>query len=309
MALYETDGYDKVVNPFWDNKDNAGGGGGDFPSPTQEDEQYFMVAEWDDDEGKVIPKWAMGTAAEVKYNRNISQLQSRNVQDAIDELASRGGLPIFDDSNEGDCLVIRETSLNVYEPVWYQIAARNVKFSDPLQIYGQTNVQGAIDKLESWRDTIFFAEYAEYDSSNDSYNVTLGPSYPTFQLADYTDLDIEFAFSSVEGTSTKGLVVSGSEIIGCNNIPSLIDGKSEAQICIRKAVKIGASVAGYIDITLALDTSGVDFEHDLTTVSLTGVSVEYDLTKNGTPVTGDITRENEIKINITGKHSKLALLN
>lgn len=224
---------------------------------------------------------------------------------AIDALGDKV-LPSFDDNNEGDCLIIKETEMDHYEPVWDQPYANNVKFRDPLHIFGATNVSEAINRLNDWRDTIIISEYAEYD--DDTYYVHLSSPYPTFQLADFTDLNIEFAFSSVAGTSTRGLVVSGSDTIGCDNIVSLIDGKSDARICIRKAVNIGDTIKGYIDITLAFDTSNVDFEHDLTNVSLTGAWIEYDLTNNGTPVTGDITRETEIKIRITGKHSKKALI-
>lgn len=136
MGAWETNGYGKVVDPFWDNKEkSSGGGGSDIPTPpdrrgyflkTAQGDQgielewekfndnvkeimYPMFAAGDEYVGKVFTKygtgandngWVNAQASYTDYSNTSSGLNASTVQDAIDELASSSGgseTLLFDD--------------------------------------------------------------------------------------------------------------------------------------------------------------------------------------------------------------------
>lgn len=119
MSCWETNGYGKVVDPFWDNKEKSSGGGADVPDPEGQANYQVIgtrngayqlfdpstlvrdVPSGDaEDVGKVLTKigdgsnqyaWLNAQAAYTDYNNSTSGLSAETVQAAIDELASGGG--------------------------------------------------------------------------------------------------------------------------------------------------------------------------------------------------------------------------
>ena len=121
MGAWESNGYGKVVDPFWDNKEKSGGGGGsDVPDPSGQ-ENYQVIGTRngayqlfepntlvravsnstdEEDVGKVLTKygtgsnqydWVKAQAAYTDYSNASSGLSATDVQSAIDELASSSG--------------------------------------------------------------------------------------------------------------------------------------------------------------------------------------------------------------------------
>ena len=64
---------------------------------------------------------------------------------------SDGPLPAYDDGNEGDCLVIKETAYDVYNPVWSTPRSRNISTIGDLlgSDLTDSNVSGALVTLAS----------------------------------------------------------------------------------------------------------------------------------------------------------------
>lgn len=117
---YDTEGYGKVANPFWDLPEEGGGSGADVPDPTGQ-ANYQVIGTRNDayqlfepntlvravpnstdeeDVGKVLTKYGTGTrqynwvkaqAAYTDYSNTSSGLQATTVQAAIDEIAGSAG--------------------------------------------------------------------------------------------------------------------------------------------------------------------------------------------------------------------------
>ena len=123
---YDTEGYGKVANPFWDLPEEGGGGSSDIPTPARPGQmliskfnqwQSGLVEDWKDifdmiseetnlyssdseDVGKVFTKygastrdigWVKAQAAYTDYSNASSGLSATTVQAAIDELAQGSG--------------------------------------------------------------------------------------------------------------------------------------------------------------------------------------------------------------------------
>lgn len=183
MGAWESNGYGKVVDPFWDNKEKSGGGGGsDIPdAPNQKG--YFL-------------KTAQGDSG--------IELEWENFNDNVKEVVS----PIFnsDEFNVGKVLTRYGTGVKSFG--WLNAQAAYTDYSNSTSGLSATTVQEAIDEIASSSgggETILFDDVVLVDSQSTGAGWAEIPSADRVELFDSNNL-LKFHRIHMEVSFVKKLV-------------------------------------------------------------------------------------------------------
>lgn len=160
MGAWESNGYGKVVDPFWDNKEkSSGGGGSDIPDFPNQRGYFLKTAQGDDG----------------------IELEWENFKDNVKEIVH----PIFynDDFYVGKVLTRYGTGINDYG--WVNAQAAYTDYSNTSSGLSATDVQSAIDELSSssgGSETILFDDFVSVHSGS------VGAGWAEIPVADRIEL-------------------------------------------------------------------------------------------------------------------------